>query len=81
MFLLHITREYYICCLHSLFCGTHHDDWYEVREGVPEVGVVPEHMVGEQWRDGVAADSCIEHQDQYTDICTHPAKESLIKHT
>ena len=37
-------------------------------ESVSEVGVVAEDVAREEGRDGGAESSCIEHQDQYTDI-------------
>ena len=50
---------------------THLNGRDEVRKGVPEVGIVPEHMLGEKWRDGVAANGCIEHKDQDTNVYHH----------
>ena len=56
---------------------THPDGWDEVREGVPEVGIVSEHMLGEKWRDGVAANSCIKHKDQDTNVYSHLVKNQM----
>ena len=47
---------------------THPNIRNEIGQCISEVCVVPEDMVGEQRRDSVATDSCIEHQDQYTDV-------------
>lgn len=52
------------------------NSWDEVWEGVPEVGVVSEDMLGEQRRDGVATNSCIEHKDQNTDVYGHLVKKN-----
>ena len=55
--------------------------WYERREGVFEVGVVPEDMAWEQRRDGGALFGCIEHQDEHTDVWAPDHVKEIGTHT
>ena len=48
--------------------SAHPDVRDELGQGVSEVGVMSEHMTGEERRDGGAVGSCIEHQDQDANV-------------
>ena len=60
---------------------THRNERDEVRSGISEVGVVTEHVAGEEGRDGGTEGSCIVHHDQYTHVCPDTKKEPRLRKT
>lgn len=49
------------CCAHSQW-------WYEVRQAVPQVGVVSEGVIREQGRHSGTRLGSVEHQHQHGDV-------------